>query len=380
MPLTAFGQGSEASTTGPASRKVSPRGTYKIGSDCIKRTYQQITRSQSRSVTPTPPSKRRRTSVRNASPSPSFTSASSFSQPSSPVQRFAGDGLDHRRPTTAAMAQIQPQEQDTIDLTLSDDDNHIAVSGRTTRAPSGTGSNISARNLRTSRRSRPPRRGQPQQINPDHGLEVIELSSEDEDDGIQITGFRQLTRGSAPSSQTNAPRPLSTPPAELRRADAQTFGLAGTAAELRNHLGNIGAYIGQRTAGLLPFPRAALPVALDHHIHHGMHHGIPPDIDLATFDSVGDMDDYDLQLDYAQAGFDMVDVDADEVEEIKQPAPAARKGFTRDLEENGDVLVCVACEDELNGGGDDVKQQVWASKKCGHVRLNLVQLSFANYV
>lgn len=371
MPLSAVGQRSDVLTAASASRKVSLEDyVIENGSHDKQRTYEQITRSQSHSVTPTPPSKRRRTSARTASPSPSFTSTSSFSQPSSPVQRFAGDGLDYRRPTLSAMAQVLIEEQNTIDLTLSDDESDSqsltlpALARRSitrTRGDtvSGPSSRRSSRAGTRSRLTQPVQRPQRQTENP----VVIELSSEGEteDDDIQFTGFRQLTRGSAPSSQNNnGPRQLSTPPAELRRADAQTFGLARTAQDIRNGLGQLGAFIGGR---MLPYPRPISGANLDHHV---IQHGVPPDIDLATFDSMGE--DYDIELDYALTGFAM-DPGADDIEETKPPVPEARKGFTRDLEENGDVLVCVACEDELSAGKDELKQQVWVAKKCGHVSL-----------
>ena len=46
--------------------------------------------------------------------------------------------------------------------------------------------------------------------------------------------------------------------------------------------------------------------------------------------------------------------------------PPAPEGFTRNPEEN-DVLVCPNCDSELCKGDDDIKKQVWISKKCGHV-------------
>jgi hypothetical protein len=46
----------------------------------------------------------------------------------------------------------------------------------------------------------------------------------------------------------------------------------------------------------------------------------------------------------------------------RAPAP----GFTRKVEED-DIVVCPHCGDELGTGSDDVKQQIWVVKQCGHV-------------
>ncbi|KAL5046105.1 hypothetical protein BDW71DRAFT_182823 [Aspergillus fruticulosus] len=48
----------------------------------------------------------------------------------------------------------------------------------------------------------------------------------------------------------------------------------------------------------------------------------------------------------------------------KPPSPAL-EGFTRSATED-DVAICPNCDEEL-GKGDEVKQQIWISKQCGHV-------------
>ena len=50
-----------------------------------------------------------------------------------------------------------------------------------------------------------------------------------------------------------------------------------------------------------------------------------------------------------------------------EPPPPAREGFTRDLNED-DELICPKCDDELGVGDNDTKRQVWVIKACGHVR------------
>ena len=45
---------------------------------------------------------------------------------------------------------------------------------------------------------------------------------------------------------------------------------------------------------------------------------------------------------------------------------AAAGGFTRKVEED-DIVVCPHCGDELGTGSDELKQQIWVVKQCGHV-------------
>jgi hypothetical protein len=49
----------------------------------------------------------------------------------------------------------------------------------------------------------------------------------------------------------------------------------------------------------------------------------------------------------------------------KPPSPPP-EGFTRTVQED-EIVVCPNCDHEL-GTGDDIKQQIWVAKPCGHVR------------
>ncbi|KAL4973996.1 hypothetical protein BDW66DRAFT_140900 [Aspergillus desertorum] len=51
----------------------------------------------------------------------------------------------------------------------------------------------------------------------------------------------------------------------------------------------------------------------------------------------------------------------------KPPSPAPQ-GFTRSATEE-DIAICPNCDAEL-GTGDEIKQQIWVSKQCGHVSHN----------
>ncbi|RAL14556.1 putative RING finger domain protein [Aspergillus homomorphus CBS 101889] len=71
-----------------------------------------------------------------------------------------------------------------------------------------------------------------------------------------------------------------------------------------------------------------------------------------------------------------VNLDPQRPERPERPPPNAYKppspppdGFTRTLEEE-DVVVCPNCDGEL-GIGDDIRQQIWVAKQCGHVYCGL---------
>ena len=59
-------------------------------------------------------------------------------------------------------------------------------------------------------------------------------------------------------------------------------------------------------------------------------------------------------------------------EPYKEPQ-AVLPGYSRNLAED-DIAICPACEEELASGGNDLKQQVWVSKTCGHVSCCLCSL------
>ncbi|KAK5951273.1 hypothetical protein OHC33_007691 [Knufia fluminis] len=341
--------------------------TVRAGPASRKRTYDQITRSQSRSVTP-PSSKRRRT---NTSPPTTSPPRQTSSPPPSPPQRFVGDGLDFRRPTSSAMAQAQ--EQDAVDLTLDEDSddggdsigldyspwsNSIDLSRDTSAVPSQPAIDRVRINL-------PPRPNQSQQPEMQSqsrtAPEVIELS-DSEDDDVQIVGERQAPRRPVLPSPREIDRVLRTPPPELRRSNAQTF--ADTLRSLPSFFGLGRPDLRQPPAG--PYPGRSI---LDH-ARAVLQQGVPPSpLNMGTYDDIDGLEEYDnITMDYGAPAFVIEDPGADDVvvEDYKPPT-AAREGFTKDIDEEGDVLVCVGCEDELAAGDDEVKAQVWVSKKCGHV-------------
>lgn len=88
---------------------------------------------------------------------------------------------------------------------------------------------------------------------------------------------------------------------------------------------------------------------------------VPGPIEFNAFDG--------LQFDYEQPAFQMGPRESEppnlNAEPYKAP-PAAKEGFTRDVEEE-EILLCSFCKDELAAGESELKQQVWVIKQCGHV-------------
>ncbi|KAK5103029.1 hypothetical protein LTS08_003832 [Lithohypha guttulata] len=299
------------------------------------------------------------------------------------AQRYVGDGLDYRRPTSSAIAQTE--QHTTIDLTQDDDedDNQNPPPNLGQRSPSFAPSDFSLSVPATSRatssrprsRSAPSRQSRSRAANLRSRLpEIIDMTGdedetdeeEDHNSDVEFVSERQAPRRPVLPVPDEIARRLHSPGApNLHRANAQTFAdsfrpftnfLANRRPAFMPALGGFGGtgfidHVGRIMAG---FPRNQVPEPLD----------------LATYDDIDVLGDYDdIQLDYAGAAFMIDDPGADigPADNYKPPA-AARKGFTRNIEEDGDVLVCVGCEDELATGDDeDIKAQVWVSKKCGHV-------------
>lgn len=74
-------------------------------------------------------------------------------------------------------------------------------------------------------------------------------------------------------------------------------------------------------------------------------------------------------LDFIRQGFPMGDgPPAQLYPPTYQAPPPPRPGYTRAPNEEI-VAICANCDDELGVGEDDLKKQVWASRKCGHVSI-----------
>ena len=293
-------------------------------------------------------------------------------------------------------AMAQAQDHTTIDLTLDDDEEDDRPERH---SPSPSPSDVSAHasdlfygdnddfsDVTESRpASRAPIRTRASSVPyvlPPPPAEVIDITG-DEDEQRPRNGHRDPSSDIEFLSERAAPRRpvlpvtreidrrLRTPP-ELRRANAQTF-----TESLRNplaHFWNRGTL--PRAPGMGPFTGVGL-IDQVNRIMGGAFpgHRIPEPLDMATYDDIdvlgGDYDD--IQMDYGAPAFEIIDpglADRQEANGDNYKAPkAAREGFTRDIHEEEDALLCAACDEELAVGEDenDIKAQVWVSKRCGHV-------------
>ena len=85
-----------------------------------------------------------------------------------------------------------------------------------------------------------------------------------------------------------------------------------------------------------------------------------------------------IMMDYGMVGFDLGIGVVEPPAPKYEPPPPAEKGFTRSPEEDEEV-VCPNCGDELAVGKDEVKQQIWVVKSCGHVSaFRMAMLVFGN--
>ncbi|KAI4279311.1 MAG: hypothetical protein LQ337_000342 [Flavoplaca oasis] len=257
-----------------------------------------------------------------------FDSFPNFSMPNLPTFRFAGDGLDYRRPTPTVPL---PNNQDIIDLT----EDHSPEVQRQPRPISRT--------------------------NPGNFIDIDEESTTvNVDDASQSPDLELLEVRSIRSQNTSVPdhrpRENARPRSILRppRTENQPFavgGWDGLRQHAQGHRSNHNHETARRFHHLLqtnhPNPRREMLL---------MHQS--PDIILP-----GD-------LDFVTQGFQMGDVT-----NRQQPPPLptydapspAMQGFTRSPKED-DVLVCPMCGNELGTGKSERNRQVWVIKACGHVR------------
>lgn len=106
------------------------------------------------------------------------------------------------------------------------------------------------------------------------------------------------------------------------------------------------------------------------HRRGGFWFGEPPgpNLDDAHNGQEIDLPPLELALDYEAQGFTLTNT-ARVVPEYKPPSPAP-KGFTRTAGED-EIVICPNCNEELGVGEDPLKRQIWISKPCGHVSINV---------
>ncbi|KAL2221683.1 hypothetical protein M432DRAFT_599988 [Thermoascus aurantiacus ATCC 26904] len=269
----------------------------------------------------------------SSSSNPPRRQSSHLTLPPLPQMRFPGDGFDFRRPVMSA----SPQTEDVIDLTNEPDS---PPSQRPRHHDPGR---------RPARSSRPPRFGR------NIMADVVDLEEEPE-----------------PQSNTQPPsspevqfvratvRPPEAPPRgrgfmgrsnlldmiRLRPSRLSSAGATSREEAFRQE-------VALRVRNLARRPQHGVDTFwIGDAPNQGIDLTIDPDVDVP------------VGMDYQIAGFNMNNTTARPVSTYKPPSPAP-EGFTRTAQED-DVVVCPNCEDEL-GTGDEIKQQIWVAKPCGHV-------------
>ncbi|KAE8356715.1 hypothetical protein BDV28DRAFT_144839 [Aspergillus coremiiformis] len=242
--------------------------------------------------------------------------------------RYAGDSFDFRRPLVSA----SPQTDEVIDLT-----NEPDSPPRQQDASAGT----------TPRRPRQPRFGR------NIMADVVDL---DEGSGNTI----HLDSPSSPEVQfvgaSVRPQPLRPPPAQQHRDFDFSAGF------LR--------YLGLSEPRTGEFPSGGLfSRDLTWRTRSSMRR-MPPNVETFWIgDRPGGAIDLTINLDMdGPLGMDYqiqrLTPDRGSQSTYKPPSPPP-EGFTRTVGDD-DVVCCPNCDAEL-GTGDEVKQQIWVVKQCGHV-------------
>ncbi|KAJ4362580.1 hypothetical protein N0V83_010674 [Neocucurbitaria cava] len=306
---------------------------------------------------------------------------------SSAPRRFAGDGLDYRRPISSAReldavdltreeeAIDLSRDEDVIDLTADDSGYGASQDGNNTGSHEIDGGGENANRSRRTEIGAPRLpRGMDIIIDLDNGEEQWRMASppvaepEPASPEIEYISSRRIDqprrppmfgRSNSDGDEVEFVRENALPQEEVRRRRNQeidnVMDLLGTMngrfTHLRAQVDRFNAQV-NRTAdrfrrGPIPPPRGA-PRA---HAH----------VRIGAFMAPA--------LDFEMVGFDigMPGVRAQEPPPPTYEAPErAPEGFTRSPEE-ADVLVCPNCGDELCVGEDEVKRQVWIAKGCGHV-------------
>ncbi|BCS19394.1 putative RING finger domain protein [Aspergillus puulaauensis] len=240
-----------------------------------------------------------------------------------PPARYAGDGLDFRRP--AAGPPVPPEEDsEVIDLTNEPDSPELPRR----QIPESS-----------RRQPRPPRFGR------EIMADVVNLEDEEEEQEPDPPSSPEVQ---FLSSTVRPPRPP--PPARTQSLTASNFWRLLPLPQMFRSTND-------------PRYRREVPWRAASHLSRG---------DLETLwigeDAGGPMD---LTINLDNAEWELLglpDIDRPERERprssYKAPTPAP-EGFTRSLAED-DVATCPNCDEEL-GTGNDIKQQIWVAKQCGHV-------------
>ncbi|KAL2429327.1 hypothetical protein ABEF95_003665 [Exophiala dermatitidis] len=346
-----------------------------------KRPHAEITRSESRSISPNLPSKRRRISRSMNSSLFSTSSPTPTPTPTSAVTRSERDGYDYRYPVMSSHTTRASQGAtgETIDLTAdsdSDDDNDTASRQPPRRNPQPQQRPRQSRSRPVPHGGAPPfdRRVQPE------SLEVIDLLDDsdyqieenDEErqvlfDGDSDTGYESPDDVQIVDERPALPgnrRPTSTRPTTRRPSPRQSA--RPTWANIPDMIRRSGQYMFGNAANINEVLLNRLDGLRARTNDDRQDHG-------ARDDGVGN---FIINLDYRQPAFALGGLEIyDRSSETPQgpgigdaykAPPPPPQGFIRTFAED-DVVLCPMCGDELATGKGDTKQQVWVAKQCGHV-------------
>lgn len=291
--------------------------------------------------------------------------------------RTARDGFDYRRPV---MADAGTNTRNTIDLTLSDDEDEGDF------FPDDLGpdfaSDPSDGTLEHDQffNEAPPRQ-QSDRPAEQENVEVIDLSDSEGDTRIphvpiQRNDHHQERDSSSSDVEFVRERPVpnrETPHRaqsihprihQQRAAAAPQTAFAAIPEIIRRGtqyvLGNMNANDRHRAFGnFLAQPRNILNMPLA----AGQRQA--PGLDIR--------DDFEeVNFDYMQQGFAMGDRSSETPQVVRDPykaPPPPKDGFTRTFGED-EILVCPMCNEELSTGKTSEDQKVWVIKQCGHVSLS----------
>lgn len=233
-------------------------------------------------------------------------------------QRYAGDGLDFRRPVTTSVPLEAEEDSGVIDLTNEPDSpelrRQVPENRGTPRRP----------------RQRPPR------FERDILADVVDLDDGEDQDPSSSPEVQFV------SSNTRQP-----PPTTQRSFSSNLW-------------------------RMLPFPHSMFGNRNRRELPWGAAAHLPRD-DIETLfigDGPGAVDfTINLDREFNWLGLPAIRSPAERERpqsSYKPPSPAP-EGFTRNLAEE-DIVTCPNCDQEL-GLGDEQKEQIYAAKSCGHVRV-----------
>jgi hypothetical protein len=391
--------------------------------DCgVQRAYHDFLHSESRPVSPSSsPPPRLRFSI---TPSPS-NHLSNMSRPSpAPLRRFPGDGFDHRRPIMSTSrpqqaARTPPPVHDVIDLT-NDSDNarmepmRLGVSVE--RDPARFESSTRRYNGSLGQRRQNQRPASAIQVPsaavidletldfetlmpPPHPDEPLMVSNEDflalfteppSSPGFEITGERSLhvdppRRSVAERRPTpyvmeeeeeeeegrDFSEPPQLPPPLFQHLPHGLAGWLDVGARI------LGGGISGRSERNVP----SNGPGADRYILTGGAHTPAPQFNVGSgwqprsylqLPRLPALDAFQRpRLNYEAQGFELIGAAPQSSPPPRPSSPykaprASAGGYTRKVEED-EIVVCPHCGDELGTGDDELKQQIWVVKQCGHV-------------